>query len=99
MLGGWSIDELRFGFSLPQTGSRSLELYVLALSLDPCIAEWVEQKPLTIYFLRKAHGLYKTSPEKNLSPSFWDAEGIEMEASTRFDGILPGLENALGTLT
>ncbi|KAI9460993.1 ER-golgi trafficking TRAPP I complex 85 kDa subunit-domain-containing protein [Lactarius psammicola] len=55
-------------------------------------------KPLTVYFLRKARELYKTSPEKGLSPSFWDAEGIETPASTRFDGILPGLEHALGRL-
>ncbi|KAH9082196.1 hypothetical protein EDB83DRAFT_2336975 [Lactarius deliciosus] len=55
-------------------------------------------KPLTVYFLQKAQELYKTSPEKGLSPSFWDAEGIETQASTRFDGILPGLEHALGRL-
>ncbi|KAH9064332.1 ER-golgi trafficking TRAPP I complex 85 kDa subunit-domain-containing protein [Lactarius vividus] len=55
-------------------------------------------KPLTVYFLHKARELYKTSPEKGLSPSFWDAEGIETQASTRFDGILPGLEHALGRL-
>jgi trafficking protein particle complex subunit 8 len=58
----------------------------------------VYQKPLTVYFLRKAHELYKVSPEKELSPSFWDAEGVEMQALPRFDGILPGLEHALGTL-
>jgi hypothetical protein len=39
------------------------------------------------------------SPEKSLSPSFWDAEGIEMQALSRPDEILPGLEHALGTLT
>ncbi|KAH9982364.1 ER-golgi trafficking TRAPP I complex 85 kDa subunit-domain-containing protein [Lactifluus volemus] len=55
-------------------------------------------KPLTVYFLRKAHELYKVSPEKELSPSFWDAEGVEMQALPRFDGILPGLEHALGRL-
>ncbi|KAH8982598.1 ER-golgi trafficking TRAPP I complex 85 kDa subunit-domain-containing protein [Lactarius akahatsu] len=55
-------------------------------------------KPLTVYFLHKARELYITSPEKGLSPSFWDAEGIETQASTRFDGILPGLEHALGRL-
>ncbi|KAF8273905.1 ER-golgi trafficking TRAPP I complex 85 kDa subunit-domain-containing protein [Lactarius quietus] len=55
-------------------------------------------KPLTVHFLRKARELYKTSPEKGLSPSFWDAEGIEIQASTRFDGILPGLDHALGRL-
>ncbi|KAI0307705.1 ER-golgi trafficking TRAPP I complex 85 kDa subunit-domain-containing protein [Multifurca ochricompacta] len=55
-------------------------------------------KPLTLYFLRKARELYKTSPEKSLSPSFWDAEGIDMQSLTRFDGVLPGLDYALGRL-
>ncbi|KAF8917701.1 ER-golgi trafficking TRAPP I complex 85 kDa subunit-domain-containing protein [Mucidula mucida] len=32
-------------------------------------------KPLTMYFLRKAHTLFKTRPMKELSPSFWDSEG------------------------
>jgi hypothetical protein len=73
---------------------------VFGSSVGYCVfADRIKQKPLTLHFLRKAHELYTTSPEKDLSPSFWDAEGIEMQASTRFDGIIPGLENALGTLT
>jgi hypothetical protein len=67
-------------------------------SLVSYVTNGIKQKPLTIYFLRKAHGLYKSSPAKGLSPSFWDAEGIEMQTSNRLDGILPGLEHALGTL-
>jgi len=67
-------------------------------SLVSYVTDGIKQKPLTIYFLRKAHGLYKSYPAKDLSPSFWDAEGIEMQTSTRLDGILPGLEHALGTL-
>ncbi|KAI0271395.1 ER-golgi trafficking TRAPP I complex 85 kDa subunit-domain-containing protein [Gloeopeniophorella convolvens] len=55
-------------------------------------------KPLTVYFLRRAHELYQNSPEKGLSPSFWDSEGAETRKLARFDGILPGLEHALGRL-
>ena len=67
------------------------------LNLVSFVTDRIKQKPLTIYFLRKAHGIYKSSPVKDLSPSFWDAEGVEMQASARVDGILPGLEHALGT--
>lgn len=70
---------------------------VRALDQSCYIADGIEQKPLTLYLLRKAHALGNISPEKNLSPSFWDSEGIEMQASTRFDRILPGIEHALGT--
>jgi hypothetical protein len=97
VLEGWPTDELHFGTSSPQTGSRSLALCVRALDQPCVIANGIKQKPLTLYLLRKAHGLCNISPEKNLSPSFWDSEGIEMQASTRFDRILPGLEHALGT--
>jgi hypothetical protein len=68
-------------------------------SLVLCATDRIKQKPLTIHFLRKAHGLYRSSPAKELSPSFWDAEGIETQTSIRLDGILPGLDHALGTLT
>ena len=95
---GTPSDELRFGTSSPQIGSRNLGLCVRILTPFR-IAKGIDQKPLTVYFLRKARELYKTSPEKGLSPSFWDAEGIETQASTRFDGILPGLEHALGAWT
>lgn len=95
---GTPSDEPRFGTSLPRTGSRNLGLCVRILT-PLHTAKGADQKPLTVYFLRKARELYKTSPETGLSPSFWDAEGIETQESTRFDGILPGLEHALGALT
>jgi len=100
VLGGWPADGPRFYTSSLQTGSRSLELCAQAqCAVILYITDRIKQKPLTIYFLRKAHGLCKISPEKSLSPSFWDAEGIEMQASSRLDRILPGLDHALGTLT
>ena len=95
---GTPSDELRFGTSLLQIGSRNLGLCV-RIPLPLPLAKGIGQKPLTVYFLRKARELYNNSPEKGLSPSFWDAEGIETQASTRFDGILPGLDHALGALT
>lgn len=95
---GTPSDELRFGTSLPRIGSRNLGLCVRILTALHT-AKGTDQKPLTVYFLHKARELYKASPEKGLSPSFWDAEGIDTQALTRFDGILPGLEHALGALT
>ncbi|KAI0051657.1 hypothetical protein FA95DRAFT_1484733 [Auriscalpium vulgare] len=55
-------------------------------------------KPLTMYFLRRAHDLYKVSPEKSLSPSFWDSEGMDVGSQAGFDAIVPGIEHALGRL-
>ncbi|KAJ6604519.1 ER-golgi trafficking TRAPP I complex 85 kDa subunit-domain-containing protein [Mycena vulgaris] len=55
-------------------------------------------KPLTMYFLRKAHGLYKIGPQKELSPSFWDAEGHSPSDDDGFDSILSGIEHPLGRL-
>ncbi|KAJ7103664.1 ER-golgi trafficking TRAPP I complex 85 kDa subunit-domain-containing protein [Mycena belliarum] len=55
-------------------------------------------KPLTMYFLRKAHGLYKMSPSKELSPSFWDSEGHSPSDKDGFDAILSGIEHPLGRL-
>ncbi|KAJ7900204.1 ER-golgi trafficking TRAPP I complex 85 kDa subunit-domain-containing protein [Mycena olivaceomarginata] len=55
-------------------------------------------KPLTMYFLRKAHGLYKISPPKELSPSFWDSEARSPSDETGFDAILSGIEHPLGRL-
>jgi hypothetical protein len=54
------------------------------------------QKPLTMYFLRKAHGLYKCKPERILSPSFWDSEGKSADDRSGFDAIVPGIEHPLG---
>ncbi|KAJ7932534.1 ER-golgi trafficking TRAPP I complex 85 kDa subunit-domain-containing protein [Mycena leptocephala] len=55
-------------------------------------------KPLTMYFLRKAHGLYKIRPQKELSPSFWDSEGHSPSEENGFDAILSGIEHPLGRL-
>ncbi|KAJ7492750.1 ER-golgi trafficking TRAPP I complex 85 kDa subunit-domain-containing protein [Mycena latifolia] len=55
-------------------------------------------KPLTMYFLRKAHGLYKMHPQKELSPSFWDSEGHSPSNEDGFDAILSGIEHPLGRL-
>ncbi|KAJ6621602.1 ER-golgi trafficking TRAPP I complex 85 kDa subunit-domain-containing protein [Mycena sp. CBHHK59/15] len=56
-------------------------------------------KPLTMYFLRKAHELYKTKPLKELSPSFWDSEGHSPADENGFDAILSGIEHPLGILS
>ncbi|KAF8575503.1 hypothetical protein K439DRAFT_1419748 [Ramaria rubella] len=53
-------------------------------------------KPLTVYFLRKAHELYRVRTPKNLSPSFDDA-GYPKQIDD-FDAILPSIEYALGRL-
>ncbi|KAF7339581.1 hypothetical protein MSAN_02172600 [Mycena sanguinolenta] len=55
-------------------------------------------KPLTMYFLRKAHGLHKIRPQKELSPSFWDAEDRSPSDENGFDAILSGIEHPLGRL-
>ncbi|KAJ6574977.1 ER-golgi trafficking TRAPP I complex 85 kDa subunit-domain-containing protein [Mycena capillaripes] len=55
-------------------------------------------KPLTMYFLRKAHGLYKIRPPKELSPSFWDSEGRSPSDEEGFDAIISGIEHPLGRL-
>ncbi|KAI0321379.1 ER-golgi trafficking TRAPP I complex 85 kDa subunit-domain-containing protein [Amylostereum chailletii] len=53
-------------------------------------------KPLTMHFLRRAHELYKATPEKPLSPSFWEAEDVDPSTRPRFDEILLGIEHSLG---
>ncbi|KAA1467917.1 hypothetical protein DENSPDRAFT_856966 [Dentipellis sp. KUC8613] len=55
-------------------------------------------RPLTTYFLQRAHDLYKSSPEKSLSPQFWESEGIAPNTQAGFEAILPGIEHALGRL-
>ena len=51
-----------------------------------------------MYFLRRAHELYKISPEKELSPSFWDAEGVDSNTHSSLEAIIPGIDHALGRL-
>ncbi|TFK56961.1 hypothetical protein OE88DRAFT_1715773 [Heliocybe sulcata] len=55
-------------------------------------------RPLTMYFLRKAHSLYVSGPQKELSPSLWDSEDRSPAAWEGFGDIKPGIEHALGRL-
>jgi len=56
------------------------------------------QKPLTMYFLRRAHDLLGLRMPKELSPSFWDAENIAPSEAETFDNIQYGVEHPLGRL-
>jgi len=50
-----------------------------------------------VHFLRKAQALYKNRPLKELSPSFWAAEGISNSVEGPwFDSIMSGIEHPLG---
>jgi hypothetical protein len=51
-----------------------------------------------MYFLRKAHELYKFRPKKNLSPSFWESEGLKESDGNGFDVVMSGIELPLGRL-
>jgi trafficking protein particle complex subunit 8 len=51
-----------------------------------------------MYFLRKAQEMYRMRPQKELSPSFWDSEGVSASVSDGFDAILSGIEHPLGRL-
>ncbi|KAF5385469.1 hypothetical protein D9757_005398 [Collybiopsis confluens] len=55
-------------------------------------------KPLTMYFLRRAHDLYQSRPRKELSPSFWDADATLSPGSQNFDSIMSGIEHPLARL-
>ncbi|KAF8846247.1 hypothetical protein BDN67DRAFT_986591 [Paxillus ammoniavirescens] len=55
-------------------------------------------KPLTMYFLRRAHELFSNRPEKSLSPSFWDSEGKLPSDFSGFDAVMSGIEHPLGRL-
>ncbi|KAF9270075.1 hypothetical protein L218DRAFT_848836 [Marasmius fiardii PR-910] len=55
-------------------------------------------KPLTMYFLRKAHDLWNSPPQKELSPSFWDSEGVDPSKASRFDAITAGIEYPLARI-
>ncbi|KAG7450664.1 uncharacterized protein BT62DRAFT_927934 [Guyanagaster necrorhizus] len=55
-------------------------------------------KPLTMYFLRKAHELYKVRPPKELSPSFWDSEGKSSSSTEDLNAMLSVIEHPLGRL-
>jgi trafficking protein particle complex subunit 8 len=51
-----------------------------------------------MYFLRRAHELYKSPPEKSLSPSFWEAAGKSPGDFVGFDAVASGIEQPLGAL-
>ncbi|KAF9650034.1 hypothetical protein BDM02DRAFT_3185724 [Thelephora ganbajun] len=55
-------------------------------------------KPLTTYFLRRAQMMYESPIEKELSPSFWESEDKSPKDWKGFEGIVPGIEHALGRL-
>ncbi|PBK77412.1 hypothetical protein ARMSODRAFT_280722 [Armillaria solidipes] len=55
-------------------------------------------KPLTMYFLRKAHELYKVRRPKELSPSFWDSEGKSPSSTEDLNAMLSVIEHPLGRL-
>ncbi|CCM05178.1 uncharacterized protein FIBRA_07387 [Fibroporia radiculosa] len=55
-------------------------------------------KPLAMYFFRKAHELYKTPHTKQISPSFWESEGVDHRRWKGFESVLPGIEHELGRL-
>lgn len=55
-------------------------------------------RPLTMYFLRKAHALYTAGPEKSLSPSLWDSEDRSPTDWVGFPDVKAGIEHALGRL-
>lgn len=49
-----------------------------------------------MYFLRKAQELYSVRPTKELSPSFWEAEGKSATNAEGLEDIMSGLEHPLG---
>lgn len=49
-----------------------------------------------MYFLRKAHDLYKNRPRKVLSLSFWESEGVSPLDAQGIDAIMLGIEHPLG---
>ncbi|EMD42167.1 hypothetical protein CERSUDRAFT_90771 [Gelatoporia subvermispora B] len=55
-------------------------------------------KPLAMYLFRRAHELFETPPAKNISPSFWEGEGVGENDWQGFDAVLPAIEHELGRL-
>ncbi|KAF5384925.1 hypothetical protein D9615_001402 [Tricholomella constricta] len=55
-------------------------------------------KPLTMFFLRRAHELYNDRPQKSLSPSFWESEGQSPFDIHGIDAIMSSIEHPLGRL-
>ncbi|OBZ79321.1 hypothetical protein A0H81_00967 [Grifola frondosa] len=55
-------------------------------------------KPLAMHFFRKAHDLYQSPPQKDVSPSFWESEAKNPTDWRGFEAVLPGIEHELGRL-
>lgn len=51
-----------------------------------------------MYFLRRAHELYKSQPQKALSPLFWESEGESPLGQHGIDAIMSGIEHPLGMI-
>jgi trafficking protein particle complex subunit 8 len=58
----------------------------------------IKQRPLTMHFMRRCRELYQSPHDKQLSPSFWEADDVDPQHVKEFDSILPGIEYSLGTL-
>lgn len=56
------------------------------------------QKPLAMFFFRRAHQLYTHPRLSEISPSFWESEGKSPSDWRGFDAVLPGIEHELGRL-
>lgn len=54
------------------------------------------QKPLTMYFLRKAQALINQNASRTVSPLYWEAAGISSSGDRAFEAIMPGIEHPLG---
>ncbi|KAF9462100.1 ER-golgi trafficking TRAPP I complex 85 kDa subunit-domain-containing protein [Collybia nuda] len=80
--------------SLKKKKKRAALWYLIAANrLEKCGI-----KPLTMYFLRRAHELYKDRPQKEVSPLFWEAEGKPPMDIQGIDAIMSGIEHPLGRL-
>ncbi|KAL4070824.1 ER-golgi trafficking TRAPP I complex 85 kDa subunit-domain-containing protein [Scleroderma citrinum] len=55
-------------------------------------------KPLAMYFLRRAHEILGSKPEKLLSPSFWESEEDVTSPRMGFEAAISGIEHPLGRL-
>ncbi|EJD04067.1 uncharacterized protein FOMMEDRAFT_106503 [Fomitiporia mediterranea MF3/22] len=73
---------------------RSAMLYVVAARR----LEKIGIRPLTLYFLRKAHTYFTHPPEKFLSPLFDDAENRLLGQEPFFDAVVPSIEHSIGRL-
>ena len=79
---------------LEKTGIVRCDSKDQSSALCSCVA--VPQKPLAMYFFRKAHDLYQDRIPKELSPSFWESEDRSSLQWEGFSAVLPGIEHELG---